>query len=346
MNALAYRSCRASRSARREQPWVRPDRNGNGGRERAGKRLERAALPVALAATLMAGGCAGERTVVENAAPQAVPLERAYVSLGAGSPALLFAVNTPYANAVRQTITLATRGRTPGENQLRVDVVGATDKNLAPDAALPDTPLSEEALIAEAQQALPDVPLRTSLNYLQNCYGPFGYAVGRSAQGDTCVYGWQRIATSEDKLNIANSRETVSIRLRLCDPKAGEAALVATMINLSVNVDLTSGGWAPDPRPLSPDIGAPDAPTAPAPILTAAEDPLPPAISATSYRAEGVARASASEALQPLSAVVQPPVVVCVAVPPPPLLLPSAPPPATVSAPPPPSAPSPPEARP
>jgi hypothetical protein len=352
MIQLANRRPRAGGPPPPNAAGARPDRAGSSGREIASILRRKSVSPVALVLTLIAGGCAGERTVVENASPQAVPIGRAFVSLGPGSPAALFAVNTPYENAIRQTITLATHGRTPGENQLRVDVVGLTNNNLAADTTLPDTPLSEAELIVEAQDALPDVPLRTSLNYLQNRYGPFGYAVGRSRQGDTCIYGWQRVATSDEKLTIANSRDVISIRLRLCDPKASEAALAATMMNLSVAVNLSSGGWAPDPRPLSPDIGAPNAPIAPEPILAAAENPLPPAPSGASYRAASVA--PAPEPVQPLSAVVQPPVVVGVVVPPPPLPASNAsaqspvfaPALAPVPAPPSPSATSPPAARP
>jgi len=79
-------------------------------------------------------------------------------SLWRRRPAVLSVIQSDYANATRQTIALATRGKTPGENQLRVDVFGVKNDNVALDSSLPDLPLKEAELAAEAQDALPDVP--------------------------------------------------------------------------------------------------------------------------------------------------------------------------------------------
>jgi hypothetical protein len=267
--------------------------------------------------TLAAEGCAAQRAV-EDSNARVVSPTLAFVSLGPGAPADLSVIESPYANATRQTIALATHGRTPGENQLRIDVFGLTNPNVAPDSTLPDRPLNEADLMSEAQDALPDAPLRISTNYMQNRYGPFGYAVGRSAHGDTCVYAWQRLETPEQKLNIVNSRNTISIRIRICDPKAGEATLASLMMNLSVNVRLSGGSWTPDPKELSPAIGAAGAPMAPSQLIAAAVNPFPPA----SAKAPRAKRAIASE---PASAPIVAPSPTGVLVPPPPLALLNAP---------------------
>jgi len=278
----------------------------------------KAASAVILMMALVASGCAAQRTIVENIGARAVPTDRAFVSLGPGGPTMLSVIQTDYANATRQTIALATRGNTPGENQLRVDVFGVKNDNVAFDTSLPDLPLKEAELTVEAQDALPDVPLRVSNNFLQNRYGPFGYIVGKTAQRDTCVYAWQRLATPDRKISLINSRNAISIRLRLCDSAASEAALAATMMNLSVIVALSSGSWTPEPRELSADVGAVNAPIAPPQIATAAANTLSPARSAP--RRAGHARRTPTPERAPAAASgIQPPALTGVVVPPPPL---------------------------
>ena len=278
-----------------------------------------AASALILIVALLASGCAAQRTIVRNSGSAwAVATDQAFVSLGPGSPAVLSVIESDYANATRQRIVLASRGRTPGENQLRVDVFGLKNDSVAIDTSLPDLPPAEAELSAEAQETLPDVPLRISLNYLQNRYGPFGYLVGKTAQGDTCVYAWQRLATPDWKLSPINSRNAISIRLRLCDPTVSEAALAATMINLSVNVALSSGSWTPEPSGLSADIGAAGAPIAPPPIAAAAANPFPP-WSFPAARPSRAKRAPPRERASPAASFVQPSAPTGVIVPPPPL---------------------------
>jgi Cellulose biosynthesis protein BcsN len=269
--------------------------------------------------TLIANGCAAQRTIIDNSGARAVSTSDAFVFLGPGSPAVLSVVESPYANATRQTIALETHGRTPGENQLRVDILGLTNTGVTAETTLPDRPLNEAGLYAEGQEALPNVPLRLSLSYVQNRYGPFGYLVGRTPQGDTCVYAWQRVATPDQRLSLVNARATVSVRLRLCDPKADEAALIATMMNLGVNVRLSGGSWTPDPKGLSPDIGAAGTLIAPPSIMAAAANPYPsaPSPATTPSRAKHAKRAPLPEPAPAASAAERPAAVV--AVPPPPL---------------------------
>jgi hypothetical protein len=272
-----------------------------------------------LMVALLAGGCASQRTIVRNSGSAwALATDQAFASLGPGSPAVLSVIESEYANATRQRIVLASRGRTPGENQLRVDVFGLKNDNVAVDTFLPDIPPAEADLNAEAQETLPDVPLRMSLNYLQNRYGPFGYLVGKSAQGDICIYAWQRLATPDWKLSPINSRNAISIRLRLCDPRASEAALAGTMMNLSVNVALSSGGWTREPNELSANIGAAGAPIAPSPIAVAAANPFPPSSSPATPPSRAK-RAPPRERAPPAMSFVQPSAPAGVIVPPPPL---------------------------
>lgn len=217
--------------------------------------------------------CGGQRSIVSGSAVTAVPVENAFVSLGAGTPAVLSIIQTSYTNATRQTMALATGGSARGQNELRVDILGITNDNTGIESRLPDRPLSVDELTSEAEAALPGVPLRRSLSYVQNQYGPFGYALGRTTRGELCLYAWQRIATSDLDVSLFNRRATISIRLRLCEPNATETNLVAAMMGLHVNASLSGGSWSQPPRPLSPDLGAAGAPMGPSPNLASPEAP-------------------------------------------------------------------------
>jgi hypothetical protein len=330
MNQRAYLARYAGRPPARDRVRFHPMGRGGYARKIGGLPRRKAASAVIVMMALIASGCAAQRTIVENSGARAVPTDHAFVSLGPGGPAILSVIQSDYANATRQTIALATRGKTPGENQLRVDVFGVKNDNIPLDSSLPDLPLKEAELAAEAQDALPDVSLRVSNVYLQNRYGPFDYSVGKTAQGDTCVYGWQRLATPDQKISLINSRNAISIRLRLCDSVASEAALAATMMNLNVNVALSSGSWTPEPRELSADVGAVNAPTAPPQIAIAAANPLPPspARAAPPLRARQTRRALSPERAPPAASVAQPPALTGVVIPPPPLAALNAPAPA------------------
>jgi Cellulose biosynthesis protein BcsN len=236
----------------------------------SGGRLGRgtAAAGVALLMAIV-DGCAAPRTIVANESERQVSVDQAFVSLGPSAPPVLSIVEHPYENATRQTLRLATRGSTPGENTLRVDVIGIKNPGISPDATLSDAPLEAAQLSSEAEDALPGVPLRTSLTYLQNRSGPFGYAVGKSAQGDECIYAWQRVATPDRDLSVVNSRNTLSLRLRLCEPNTSEAALLASMMGLNVNVGLSGGLWTPEPKQFASEIGSPGTAIGPPGVLAA-----------------------------------------------------------------------------
>jgi hypothetical protein len=333
MNQLAYLARCAGRPPPRDRVRSHPIAWGGRAPKMGGPPRRKAASAIILMMALVASGCAAQRTIVENSGARALPADHAFVSLGSGGPAILSVIQSDYTNATRQTIALATRGNTPGENQLRVDVFGVKNDNVALDSSLPDLPLKEAELAAEAQDALPDVSLRVSNIYMQNRYGPFGYIVGKTAQGDTCVYAWQRLATPDRKVSLINSRNAISIRLRLCDSVASEAALAATMMNLNVNVALSSGSWTPEPRELSGDVGAVNAPIAPPQIAIAAANPLrpSPARAAPPLRARVVTRAPSPERAPPATSVIQPPALTGVVVPPPPLAAFNAPAPTTAT---------------
>ena len=278
------------------------------------------ALAVALSSALAVDGCATPHTIIDDVGARSVPTNLAFVTLGPGAPGPLSIVETRYANATRQSIALVTHGQTQGENQMRADVFGLTNEGVAPGSTLADRPLNEVALFSEAEEALPNVPLRISLNYMQNRFGPFGYAVGRTMQGETCIYAWQRLATPDQNVSLVNSRVTLSVRLRLCDPRASEAQLAAAMMNLSVNRNLSGASLTPEPRNAAADIGVAGVPMAPAAIMASATDPLPQSstFSRPTPPRQRLARPRRQPAPRAAASAIQPPDASSSVVPPPP----------------------------
>lgn len=157
-----------------------------------------------------------------------VPLSNAMIFPPPGGPALLSVIETNYANAVRQDIALATNARTPGENKISITrfLDEASNGN---NGELADSPTVD--LHAEASQAWPEVSMMVSPFYVQNLYGPFGYAIGGAPSGDKCIYAWQRIAPSL-RPSGAVRRGTVTIRLQLCDHTSAEQNLLRMMYQM------------------------------------------------------------------------------------------------------------------
>jgi hypothetical protein len=255
----------------------------------------------------------------------------------AGGPAVVGVVERSYSNARSQEVALATRGSTPGQNAITVAVLG-TGRPRGDDVLL--TPaLSDAAIAAEMRRALPGVEMRISPFFASNVYGPFGYAFGRGAGGDLCLYGWQRLDSAPRPL--ARQR-AISARMRICEPGGTEAGLLANMTGYTITVPMDESFGAGrsfaapgvalaglGPRHVESVLPAPAA--APRPLRQA-----PPAVA----RSEPPAAALPAPAPPPLPGTAGP------RVPPPPPLEALPLPPAPVVPPPVPPAPTPPAATP
>src|SRR5215217_3801548 len=153
-----------------------------------------------------------------------------------GGPAIITVVETTFPNAVRQDISLATEARSIGEN--KISIIRFTGRGGdGSDAALKDIPFTQVNLTEEALEAWPGSGMAVSPYYVQNAYGPFGYAVAKPANGDTCLYAWQRIEPSL-KPSGAIDRGTVIIRVQACRRGVGEQTLLDLMYRLRLNVDM------------------------------------------------------------------------------------------------------------
>lgn len=179
-----------------------------------------------------------------------------------GGPAVVAVVERRYSNAVEQTIALETRAATGGQNSLGVRILGLA-RTWGDDALVP-TVMTEASIAGEMRSAFPGVMMTISPAFLQNVYGPFGYAVGRGAGRDLCFYGWQRIA---DEVTTPFVRQgAIDTRLRLCQSGADEPTLLAGMYGYTVQAAF-GPGWSTGIPVAAPSaaIGAPGVPIYPAP---------------------------------------------------------------------------------
>jgi hypothetical protein len=237
------------------------------GNRRALRRTRRAALAAAAGVAAILAGC-GEQRLSESDlvfSTRAVNVDpsRAMVVLPPGGPPAVAVTQRQYDNAIAQTISLATRGRTPGENTIHVAFLTSAD---LPDGEgiagnlLKEPGLDDHVLAAEMEERFPGVAMSTSAVFVQNKYGPFGYAYGRGVGNDGCIYVWQRLMRGDSLFRPKTG--AASIRLRVCEPGASEASLLRLAYGYALNASLGRSGWdpigeAPDPAPNLGEAGAP-----------------------------------------------------------------------------------------
>ena len=194
--------------------------------------LVRNALIASLCACLLAG-CA---TTTEQPAQEAqiTRPSAAFILPPPGGPAIVTVVETRFPNAIRQDISLATEARSVGEN--KISIIRFTGRGGdGSDTALKDIPFTQVNLTEEALAAWPNSGMAVSPYYVQNAYGPFGYAIAKPPNGDSCLYAWQRIEPAL-KPSGAVDRGAIIIRLQLCRRGVSEETLLSTMYNLRLNV--------------------------------------------------------------------------------------------------------------
>ncbi|MGV8953095.1 MAG: cellulose biosynthesis protein BcsN [Cypionkella sp.] len=172
-----------------------------------------------------------------------------------GGPGIISVVSTTFPNAIRQEISLATQARSTGENKISIVqfVDSGGDGN---NAALQDIPFTQVNLTEEALAAWPDSGMSVSPYFVQNDYGPFGHAIGRPANGDVCIYAWQRIAPGL-KPSGAVDRGTITVRFQMCKRSATEQELLEVMYRLRLK------GSVHEPRGAPAAIGRIAAPIRP-----------------------------------------------------------------------------------
>ena len=217
---------------------------------------------VALAA--MITGCTSTGGVRQPAGPETVEPEKALVLPPPGGPSIVSVVEEKRGNGVAQTISLFTSSSVQGQNFLKAQFLGASGAN--PGASSDSYRMIRQGDIArEMARSVPGVPMATSATFLQNSYGPFGYASGNSRAGDTCIYAWQQIRSSRAAQTQARNFGMIQIRLRLCDARATERQLLGIVYGYTVTGTFDGNIWNPygAPPPANPALGQTGAPIYP-----------------------------------------------------------------------------------
>ncbi|MFD2235913.1 cellulose biosynthesis protein BcsN [Aureimonas populi] len=215
------------------------------------RRLVPGLVPVL--AALMLSACVQGGQPELSSRQRSVALEDAFVAPPVGGPQILDVVQQRYPNATEQRILLANRSAVPGENYLQVQFFGPVGNSGTGRTPLDNRSIAATNMTREIRQAVPTVPMSRSQIYVQNRYGPFGYAVGRAASGDTCIYAWQRIAGVDTSTLLLRDRGTIQIRFRLCDQEASEERLLFSMYGFTIRAFFSNLQWNPYGAPKEAD---------------------------------------------------------------------------------------------
>jgi hypothetical protein len=219
------------------------------------KPTDRLRKACALFVLALSCGCSATGGVQQPAAPELVTSEKALVVPPPGGPAVRGVIQKPFSNGVEQTVLLATTARVAGQNYFRVQFLGEPG-SMAATSGASYTPISDSSIAREVARAIPGVRLARTNRLLQNGYGPFSYATGSSAAGDTCVFAWQQIRSRSTPLAIGRNFGMIQVRMRLCDMEASERQLLNVMYGYTLTGTLVGTVWNPHgvPRGADEDI--------------------------------------------------------------------------------------------
>lgn len=251
-------------------------------RDRSSPRTSRVgrAGPLALAVSLLfLAACSTRSELHFTTLANQVPVTKAIVVPPPGGPAVVAVLENRFLNGVSQEIALSTAAQGIGQNTIWISLMNDPDALTEIDDVLRIRPITQERIQSEMEDRLPGIDMRTSTYYVQNKYGPFGYATGYSSARDLCFYAWQRIEPTENA--IFSTSGLVSIRVRLCEAGATEEQLLRVMYGYTISAFFGDRGWNPygTPPPPAPQLGQIDAPMYPtgAGIVPLNTTPTPPA---------------------------------------------------------------------
>lgn len=228
------------------------------------RRFFRRPVGLILLLPLLMAGCTGQ-PIQPGAMVKAASAEQAMVVPPPSGPGIVNIIERRYDNAIEQEIHLYTSALTPGQNVIKTQMFGTTSPFRFASNNLSFTPINQRLMGAEMARAIPGVRMSRSLNYVQNSYGPFGYAFGRGQGTDLCMYGWQLIRSPVQSISPIDNYGAIQIRVRICETGATEQKLLAFMYNFTINASVDAPGWNPygSPAALSSDIGRSGAPIYP-----------------------------------------------------------------------------------
>lgn len=225
---------------------------------------------MAIMASLLAG-CVSTTGPVPSE-PRAIPPTQSMVFTPPGTVGIISVVETRYNNAIEQLVVLETRSRSPGQNSVRIQAF-AEEAPSHTDGGLQDIPLVILDMAGEARGTMSYADMHLSPYFVQNYYGPFGYSMGRTGTGDTCMYAWQRIPPARRSDNGMVMRGAINLRVQLCDRSWTERQLLAVMLDLTIRgvsgtPVVSVGGVGQVGQPIVPEgvLGVGNVLDAPAPV--------------------------------------------------------------------------------
>lgn len=237
----------------------------------------RLALALALCLALVTG-CASRGEIDRFSTIRDVSPREAFVLPQSGGPAVVGVLEQRYRNGVEQEIVLAGGGGVGAQNTIRAQFIGPVDRSTSGRTELSERSLARADIAGELRREFPGVAMRRSPLYVQNRYGPFGFATGRLGSTN-CLYAWQRLSGTDHATLLLRPRGIINLRLRQCEAGATDAQLLATMYGLGVNAFLNHFSWMPygDPPAPSATLGETGAPLYPEPLVAAADTIAPAA---------------------------------------------------------------------
>jgi len=215
-------------------------------------------------AVLMAvAACAGRSDLGYASLVSEVPATRAIIVPAPSGPSVVAVLQQQYQNGLSQEIALSTASLTSGQNAFFVRLLNNTAGSMDITDTLSLPSLTPDRIQREMEERMPGVEMEISLVYVQNKFGPFGFATGRSPAGDLCLYAWQQIEPGEPAVFVPGG--TVSVRLRLCDADASVDQLLRVFYGYTIAAYYRQESWNPYGDPPSPpaNFGEKDAPMYP-----------------------------------------------------------------------------------
>jgi Cellulose biosynthesis protein BcsN len=210
-------------------------------------------LLAAAAALMSVAACAGRSDLDYATLNSEVPATRAIVVPPPGGPSVVAVLQRTFQNGISQEIALSTASLTSGQNAFYASLLNNTASNMEIPETLSLPPLTPDRIEREMEERIPGVAMQTSLVYVQNKFGPFGFATGRSSRGDLCLYAWQQI--EPDKPAVLVPGGAISVRLRLCDADASVDQLLRVMYGYTIAAYYRQESWNPYGDPPSPPAG-------------------------------------------------------------------------------------------
>ncbi|MGV3553581.1 cellulose biosynthesis protein BcsN [Rhizobium sp.] len=221
----------------------------------------RARLFAVILLPIVMGGlsaCTATKSAATFSAPRTIDASQAMIMPAPGGPSVISLIEERFADGVEQKVILGTDATNSGQNYLSIRLYGPMERETQGTSRLGYASVTAVAMTNEAIRAVPGVPMKASSLFLRNTYGPFGYAFGQTSGGDSCIFGWQQLRSSNNERQNFRNAGAIQIRLRLCENGASEKQLLTVMYSFTVTGSFASDQWNPfgKPKDVSSTLGA------------------------------------------------------------------------------------------